>query len=65
MTTPDMPLAGNLDFNMIDEPSTDLIDVCTVEGKKPAKMGKENNDSNAILRIAILCIDIALIIQAI
>jgi hypothetical protein len=53
-TTPDMPLAGNLDFSMIDEPSIDLIEVCTDEGKNPAKRGKDSNDSNAILRIAIL-----------
>lgn len=58
MTIPDMPFTGNAELSLIDEWSTDLMEVCTEEGKKPAKSGddrsNESKNSNAILGITIL-----------
>jgi hypothetical protein len=65
MTTPDIQMIVNFPLSMIDVPSTDLIEVCRVDGKIPAKRGKESSDNNAILRIAILYIDIKVIIHLI
>jgi hypothetical protein len=54
MTTALIPFTGSADLRETVFPFTDEIDVCTVEGKNPAKRGREANAISASLRIAIL-----------
>jgi len=54
MTTPLIPVTGREDRREILLPDTLEMEVCTVEGKNPAKRGSAVNAISAILSISIL-----------